>query len=433
MSNNSLTPEIRFSGHTDDWELCKFGDMFDLTIPNNTLTRAELNYDFGSIKNIHYGDVLIKYGACIDVKKEIIPFITDGTFDEYKTQLLQNGDVIFADTAEDETTGKATEVINIENEMLVSGMHTIACRPLDKKAEKFLGYYLNSKAFHNQLIPLMQGIKVLSLSRPNLAKTFVAYPTSKEEQSLIGLYFYKLDAIIAYCQQKHKKFIDIKKSMFDKMFPKHGNKIPEIRFCGFSDDWNYPILGAIGKTYTGLSGKTKADFGHGNATFITYMNVYSNPITDPAQVEAVELDATQYEVQEGDIFFTTSSETPEEVGMSSVLLEKNGTTYLNSFCFGYRLNEGVKIDKYYLAYMLRSPAVRERIAFLAQGISRFNISKTKMMEIEIPIPENYEEQEKIGAFFFNLDRLIEIQDNKVAQLKNIKSGLLNKMFPKGDE
>ena len=82
--------------------------------------------------------------------------------------------------------------------------------------------------------------------------------------------------------------------------------------------------------------------------------------------------------------------------MSSVLLAKSGTTYLNSFCFGYRLNENVKIDKYYLAYLLRSPVVREKIVFLAQGISRFNISKTKMMEIAIPVPEKTEEQEKIA-------------------------------------
>ena len=225
----------------------------------------------------------------------------------------------------------------------------------------------------------------------------------------------------------------LKKLVPVELFSELNNKAPEMRFSGFSGDWNYPQLGELGKTYTGLSGKTKEDFGHGNAKYITYMNVFTNPITNPAQVDSIEVDAAQYEVREGDIFFTTSSETPEEVGMSSVLLAKSGTTYLNSFCFGYRLNENVKIDKYYLAYLLRSPVVREKIVFLAQGISRFNISKTKMMEIAIPVPEKTEEQGKIGAFFFNLDKLIEAQEKKIAQLKNIKSALLNKMFPKEDE
>jgi type I restriction enzyme S subunit len=162
-------------------------------------------------------------------------------------------------------------------------------------------------------------------------------------------------------------------------------------------------LREIGTTYTGLSGKSKSDFGHGAAKFITYMNVFSNPITSPEAVEPIEVDDRQNEVQEGDVFFTTSSETPEEVGMSSVLLKNQGKTYLNSFCFGYRPTE--KIDGNYLAYMLRSDNVRNKIIFLAQGISRYNISKNKMMEIAIPLP-NYKEQEKIGLYFRQLDNLI---------------------------
>lgn len=120
-------------------------------------------------------------------------------------------------------------------------------------------------------------------------------------------------------------------------------------------------------------------------------------------VEPIEIDESQNEVRIGDVFFTTSSETPEEVGMSSVLLENKGKTYLNSFCFGYRPTQ--KFDNYYLAYMLRSSNVRKRIVFLAQGISRYNISKNKMMEIEIPIP-SYDEQREIGLYFKHLDNLI---------------------------
>jgi type I restriction enzyme S subunit len=185
-------------------------------------------------------------------------------------------------------------------------------------------------------------------------------------------------------------------------------------------------LREIGTTYTGLSGKSKSDFGHGAAKFITYMNVFSNPITSPEAVEPIEVDDRQNEVQEGDVFFTTSSETPEEVGMSSVLLKNQGKTYLNSFCFGYRPTE--KIDGNYLAYMLRSDNVRNKIIFLAQGISRYNISKNKMMEIAIPLP-NYKEQEKIGLYFRQLDNLITLHQRKLDNLVNIKKSLLLKMFP----
>lgn len=206
---------------------------------------------------------------------------------------------------------------------------------------------------------------------------------------------------------------------------KKANK-PSIRFAGFTDAWEQRKLGGLGQTYNGLSGKTKEDFGHGEASFITYMNVFSNPISDTQMVEPIEVDVSQNEVSIGDVFFTTSSETPEEVGMSSVLLEKRGTTYLNSFCFGYRLVK--KVDLHYLAYMLRSYRVRKRITFLAQGISRYNISKNKVMEIEIPLP-SLQEQELIGIYFRDLDDLITLHQRKHDKLVNIKKSMLEKMFP----
>jgi type I restriction enzyme S subunit len=189
--------------------------------------------------------------------------------------------------------------------------------------------------------------------------------------------------------------------------------------------WEQRELSNLGHTYTGLSGKTKADFGHGNARFVTYMNVYTNPISSLDGVDAIEVDPKQYEVQYGDVFFTTSSETPDEVGMSSVWLGNSKDFYLNSFCFGFRPN--VVLDPYYLAYLLRSPELRRKLIFLAQGISRYNISKTKVMEIRIPIP-SIEEQEKVGKIFKNLEKIITLHQRKLSLLKNIKNSLLEKMF-----
>ena len=208
------------------------------------------------------------------------------------------------------------------------------------------------------------------------------------------------------------------------------NKTPLIRFKGFSDDWEQRKLGEVGTTYTGLSGKSKEDFGHGEGKFITYMNVFSNAISDSEMVEPIEIDTKQNEVKKGDVFFTTSSETPEEVGMSSVLLEDCENTYLNSFCFGYRPIE--KFDNRYLAFMLRSSEMRKKITFLAQGISRYNISKNRMMEIEIPIP-SLSEQQKIGSYFQSLDNLITLHQCKCESLKKVKKSMLQKMFPKNGE
>ena len=144
-------------------------------------------------------------------------------------------------------------------------------------------------------------------------------------------------------------------------------------------------------------------------------------------IENVEVDSRQREVEVGDVFFTTSSETPEEVGMSSVLKKKIGITYLNSFCFGFR--PSVKFDLDYLAFMLRSESVRKQIKLLAQGISRFNIAKTKMMYIDIQVPK-IDEQIAIGKYFAQLDRLITLHQRKRGRLENIKKAMLEKMFPK---
>ena len=177
----------------------------------------------------------------------------------------------------------------------------------------------------------------------------------------------------------------------------------------FATTWEQRRLGECGTTYGGLSGKTKEDFGHGEARFVPYTNVFENPIADTSRLEPVEIDPKQNQVRLGDVFFTVSSETPEDVGMSSVWLSDQPNVYLNSFCFGYRQDESFDSD--YLAYMLRSQGVRYDIALLAQGISRFNISKNKVMELDVPFPEKGE-QELIGTFFRKLDSLIALHQRE---------------------
>lgn len=169
----------------------------------------------------------------------------------------------------------------------------------------------------------------------------------------------------------------------------------------------------MGTTFTGLSGKTQDDFGHGEARFVTYMNVYMNTVSDPRLVDEVEIDLRQNSVRFGDVFFTTSSETPEEVGMTSVWLNNSDNIYLNSFCFGYRPTE--RVDSYYMAYMLRSDAVRKKIIYLAQGISRYNISKKGVMQIEILLPD-LTEQKLLGDYFRDLDNLLSLHHRQCLTL-----------------
>ena len=214
----SRFPEIRFAGFTDPWEQRKFNDVFSI-LQNCTLSRAELSYDNGEAFNIHYGDVLIKFGEVIDAETALLPRITDEKIvASFRSSALQDGDIIIADTAEDEAVGKCAEMLNLQEKTAISGLHTIPVRPTARFATGYLGYFMNSPAFHDQLLPLMQGTKVTSVSKSALQDTVISFPSERAEQGQIGRYFMALDTLITLHQRKLEKLQAIKRSMLEKMF-----------------------------------------------------------------------------------------------------------------------------------------------------------------------------------------------------------------------
>ena len=177
------------------WEQRKLGDCFEF-LKNNTLSRAGLNGENGTARNVHYGDILIKFGDCLDGERSDLPFITDDTvLPKYAGSILREGDVIFADTAEDEAAGKCVELRKLPKEPAISGLHTIPARPLFPFGTGYLGHYLNSDAYHRQLLPLIQGIKVVSVSKAALQDTQVRFP-GLSEQTAIGAALSEIDSLI---------------------------------------------------------------------------------------------------------------------------------------------------------------------------------------------------------------------------------------------
>ena len=332
--------------------------------------------------------------------------------------ILASGDILIS------LTGNVGRVSKMGSSKGVLNQRVAKIIPSKKIEIEFLFQLMRDTKFELKMIESGQGAAQKNISNNNILSYSTNIPNISE-QKRIGHTFKKIDSLITLHQRKLDALKKIKSALLEKMFPKDGSNIPEIRFTGFTEAWEQRKLGELGQTYNGLTGKSKDDFGHGQAQYITYMNVFSNPICNLALTEKIEVDQKQNEVEIGDVFFTTSSETPEEVGMSSVLTEKQGITYLNSFCFGYRPLQ--KINLNYLAYMLRSNPFRKNITFLAQGISRYNISKTKVMDVSVHLP-TAEEQYIIGSFFKNLDSLITLHQRKLDALKKIKSALLEKMF-----
>lgn len=159
-----MRPELRFAGYEDEWIQKTFGDAFNF-LSNNTLSRDNLNNEAGAALNIHYGDILTKFNEYLDADKEQMQYIVDRELvSKFQTSVLNNGDIVIADTAEDESVGKCTEIVNVGDKMILSGLHTMPCRPKNNYASKFLGYCLNSVKYHDKLFPLMQGVKVTSIS-----------------------------------------------------------------------------------------------------------------------------------------------------------------------------------------------------------------------------------------------------------------------------
>lgn len=209
-------PELRFRGFSGKWVSKRFGKLFDM-LPTNTLSRSDLNNKCGEIRDVHYGDILVKYNDLIDVKDKDLPFISRNIGVKMNA-LLKDGDIIIADTAEDMTVGKCVEMVNVGEEKVVSGLHTIACRPLESFAPGFLGYFFNSHLYHNQLIPLMQGIKVTSISKTALKSTVIYFPSEIEEQKRIGQFFMKLDSYISLQQKKLERMQRLKAALLEKLF-----------------------------------------------------------------------------------------------------------------------------------------------------------------------------------------------------------------------
>jgi len=427
MTKKSDAPAIRFKGFSDAWEQRKFDEVFDCTVPNNTLSRAELSYDEGTVLNVHYGDVLIKYGSVLDVQKDDIPRIPHRCREDFNGALLHDGDVIIADTAEDETTGKACEIGNLQGSAIVSGLHTMVCRPRNRMALGYLGYYLNSNAYHHQLLPLMQGIKVLSLSRSNIQKTSVSYPIAVKEQQLIAYYFSQLDNLITLHQRKFEKLTNVKKSMLEKMFPQNGSSYPEIRFKGFTDPWEQRKLGDM-MNVTSVKRIHQSDWTDSGVRFLRARDIV-------AAAKNEEPDDYLYISKEKYEEYSTLS---GKVGVSDLLVTGVGTIgvpYLVRNLEPLYFKDGNiiwfqnsdKIDGKFLFYSFSAEQIQGFINESAGigTVGTYTIESGKKTPISLP---NQIEQAKVGEFFQQLDHLITLHQRELEKLQNIKKSMLEKMF-----
>lgn len=412
-------PKIRFVNFQDIWDNSSFEDAFDLSLSTNTLSRAKLNYTENGIKNIHYGDILINYGAIVDPNIDSIPTIIDGKIEKYKANLLMDGDLIFADAAEDYSVGKAVEIRGLETHYVVAGLHTIIARPKKTFSNYYLGYYINSDKFHDKLLRLVQGTKVSSLSKSSLKKTSIYYPAKQAEQQQIGLFFKKIDDLINVSQRELDLLQETKKAFMQKLFPKAGDNIPDLRFEGFVGDWRKRELGTLGKVITGNTPST-SDIDNWSSNNSRYVWI------TPSDIDRLVMsDSERHLTEKG---WKIGRVVPE----NSVLITSIasiGKNAINTVPVAFNQQINAIVPNGNDAYFILTIMERDKLRFslLAGQTATAIINKTTFEKFRINVPE-HKEQEKTGFFFKDLDNLITLYQRQLDNYKELKKGFLQKMF-----
>ncbi|MBH4734381.1 restriction endonuclease subunit S, partial [Staphylococcus aureus] len=387
MSNTQKknVPELRFPGFEGEWEEKKLGEIFQIISGSTPLKSNKKFYENGNINWVKTTDL---NNSKVTHSKEKI---TEYAMNSLKLKLVPKNSVLIAMYGGFNQIGR-TGLLKIDatiNQAISALLMNHETNP------EFIQAYLNYQ---------VKGWKRYAASSrkdPNITKKdieqFKVPYVSINEQQKIGEFFSKLDRQIELEEQKLELLQQQKKGYMQKIFSQ------ELRFKDENGEdypeWEEKQLGELGVTYAGLSGKAKEDFGFGKDVYVSYVNVFKNNIATLEMVENVSIKPgeKQNNVKFGDILFTTSSEVPHEVGMSSVWLYEKDNVYLNSFCFGFRTTVSF-INPIFLARYLRSFEMRKLITILAQGSTRFNISKKELMKLIVKIPRLDEQNRIINLF-----------------------------------
>jgi type I restriction enzyme S subunit len=308
------------------------------------------------------------------------------------------------------------------NETVILGKSAAYIKLLQRIDKIFIYYMLQHTSIKKFYDNELTGTTIKNLSLSSIRITPIPIPPSKSEQTAIATVLSDTDALIEQLEKLITKKKAIKQGAMQQLLT--GKKR-----WGFSGEWEVKKLGEIGETYGGLSGKKKSDFGGGKYPYIPFMNIMSNPVIDLQYFDYVNIrgDEKQNKAIKGDLFFNGSSETPEEVGMCSVLQGDIPNLYLNSFCFGFRLNKDLKTDGLYLSYFFRSPMGRQLIFSLAQGATRYNLSKINFMKLKIPYP-NPVEQTAIATVLSDMDAEIVSLEKKRDKYIMLKQGMMQQLL-----
>ena len=376
---------------------------------NNTLSRSELD-TAGKVLNIHYGDVLIKYGSVLDASDQTIPYIVPGNESPNYVH-LQDGDVVIADTAEDETVGKTTEIYNVLGSKIEAGLHTIPCRPIIPFAPKYLGYYMNTPCYHKQLIPLMQGIKVLSVSKGNISKTKISAPNSLEEQEKISSLLYLLDQRAAIQSKIIEALKKYKRGLLNKVFSNiNGNIYPTVYLSEVADFLQ-------GLTYS------PSDVSVSGYLVLRSSNIQNGVLSFDDCVYVDKKVDESLQVKCDDVIMCVRNGSKKLVGKTALIPNNMAMTTWGAFMMIIRS----KLNDTYIFHYLNSQMFFSQV-FKDTGTATINqITKGILNECKLPLPPETA-RKQISKMLSSFDVKIQNAEMCSTTLVELKKALLQQLF-----
>ena len=382
------------SGLPEEWQVADIGDLFSISAgrdfdPSRSRTDQSTDYPYPVYSNALTKDGLHAFCSYADYGSGSITVTARGTLG----------------------------VANYRDHDFTAIGRVLVLKPRVRMDGRYYSHFIN-----NRLSFAVESTGVPQLTAPQIAKYPVAFPPLPEQRAIADA-LSDVDALIERLGALIAKKRAIKTATMQRLLT------GQQRLPGFDGEWTTKRLGEIGSTYGGLTGKTRKNFGTGSARYVPFLNIMNNVTIDLGQLEKVEVfeGESQNAIQKDDLFFNTSSETPEEVGMCSTLRAEVKNVYLNSFCFGFRLHDEAGVDNLFLTYFFRSKVGRELIYSLAQGATRYNLSKSNFIKLEIDFP-SLEEQQVIATILSDMDAEIEALQARREKTQAIKQGMMQELL-----
>ena len=407
-------PKLRFPGFTEDWEQRKLGDVADVRDGTHDSPKF-YNDGFPLVTSKNLKDGSIDFSDC--------SFISKQDFDEInKRSKVDSGDILFGmigtigNPAIVEHTGFAIKNVALIKEGIIVN-------------NRFIYHLLSSKVFDNYIARENAGGTQKFIALNQIRNFIFLAPTLEEQNKIIELLDY-ISQTITLHQRKLNNLKLKRKALLQKLFPKNGEGYPELRFPGFTDAWEQRKLGDFYTFKNGLN-KEKVYFGYGdsivNFTDVFHnRQIYSSTLKGKVCVNKKELE--NYKVKEGDLFFTRTSETIDEIGFPAVVMEPMERVVFSGFVLRGRAEKYDPLANIFKSYIFFTDNFRSEMKKKSSMTTRALTSGTALKEMCFSYPKDLEEQTKIGEILLSLDKIITLHQRKLKHLQIQKKSLLQKLF-----